>query len=314
MITIRIRSAVWFVTGLAFALVLAATWAAWRADAAPGDTDATFNPITPCRLFDYRPAPDTVGPRTAPLGPGEVATQQVTGAVGNCNVPAEATGVAMNVTIVGPTAQSNLRLWNSDAPEPLVSNLNWLPGQSPTPNKVDVKLSPTGEIKMKNLNGNVFVLADVVGYYTPSSLKTLQSEIDMVNSGVSTIPSGSTVTGVAAWDHVSVLDNADVNIYVQLPARAPAALSFINVNFAPNALAIDGDATCTGTVAAPTAPAGKVCIYVQNSVRVDTLRGLGLAANGLTPSDQAFAIRFNTNDAAPPQDMYLYVTWAYTAP
>jgi hypothetical protein len=77
-----------------------------------------------------------------------VHTQNVTGTNGDCNIPSDAVGVAMNVTIVSPTAQSNLRVFPADIATPNASNLNWLPGQSPTPNKVDVKLSPDGKIKL----------------------------------------------------------------------------------------------------------------------------------------------------------------------
>jgi hypothetical protein len=90
----------------------------------------------------------------------------VVGLNGNCNIPADASAVAMNVTAVGGTAGSFLTIWPSDvAPRPLASNLNWVPGSPPTPNKVDVKLSADGKINLFNLQGSVSVLADVVGYY-----------------------------------------------------------------------------------------------------------------------------------------------------
>ena len=56
-----------------------------------GDENATFVAIRPCRLFDLRTA--DYGERTSPLGPGEVLTQQVTGSIGDCTIPAEATGL-----------------------------------------------------------------------------------------------------------------------------------------------------------------------------------------------------------------------------
>lgn len=171
---LNVRSVVWTATVAVlavFATVLVTQ--AWTADAAPGDSDSTFVPVAPCRLFDTRPGETpNVGKKT-PLAEGEanVYTQQVTGNVGNCvGIPGEATAVAMNVTIVSPTAQSNLRVFPANVATPIVSNLNWLPGQSPTPNKVDVKLSPGGQIKLFNFRGTVDVLADVVGYYTNSTL------------------------------------------------------------------------------------------------------------------------------------------------
>ncbi|MEO1056913.1 MAG: hypothetical protein AAFY28_08375 [Actinomycetota bacterium] len=184
-LTIRLRTIVWTAMAMVLGALLAvAVMAAWPAEAAPGDNDATLVPITNCRLFDFRPGSDNVGPKDTPLGPGEanVYTQQVTGTNGNCTIPAGAVGVSMNVTITRPTAQSNLRVFPADASTPLASNLNWLPGQAPTPNKVDVRLSPGGAIKLFNQNGTVFVLADVVGYYTNDSLVEIDQRLAALES------------------------------------------------------------------------------------------------------------------------------------
>jgi hypothetical protein len=181
-----------------------------------GERDV-FVPISPCRLFDIRPAPDQVGPRGTPLQPGETYTQAVRGANGNCNIPADATAVAMNVTAVGGTAGSFLTIWPSDvAPKPLASNLNWVPGSPPTPNKVDVKVSVAdGKINLFNLTGTVSVLADVVGYYadhnfddryyTKTQTDALAAQADAkqsriassTNNGVPLLNDGATITTVA---------------------------------------------------------------------------------------------------------------------
>jgi len=179
--TVRVRTMALLVTAVVVVVVVLSLLAAllvseqWRVVAAPGDTNSTFVPVTPCRLFDFRAGPDNVGPKSTPLGAGEANryTQAVTGSNDDCVVPVDAVAVSMNVTIVGPTAQSNLRVFPADVATPNASNLNWLAGQSPTPNKVDVKLSPDGKIRLYNHVGTVNVLADVVGYYTASSLKEL---------------------------------------------------------------------------------------------------------------------------------------------
>jgi len=161
---------------LAVLLVVAVVLTGSDADAGPGDIDTTYVPIDPCRLFDLRP--DGGGDRTSPLGPGEVYTQPVVGAVGECNLPADASGVMMNVTIVEPTAASHLTIYPANRRGiPQVSSLNWVAGQAPTPNAVDVKLSPDGRLKFYNLAGQVYVLADVVGYHTDKSLDAISSDI-----------------------------------------------------------------------------------------------------------------------------------------
>jgi hypothetical protein len=136
------------------------------AHALPSNVTPTgvFVPITPCRLFDTRPA-EQVGLRSAPLSAGDIHVQDVVGTNGNCAVPSGATAVAMNVTSVNGTAPSFLTIWPSDVDRPLASSLNWVPGDPPKPNKVDVKLSATGRLSFFNNTGSVDVLADVVGYY-----------------------------------------------------------------------------------------------------------------------------------------------------
>lgn len=155
----------WAAIGAAVAVSLGAGGLAiTNAATAPGGRSA-FVPITPCRLFDTRPAPDNVGPRNTPLSGGETYVQQVTGANGNCTVPIDAVGIALNVTAVNGTVASFLTLWPSDAPRPLASNLNWVANAPATPNKVDVRLSGDGKVSLYSLAGTVNVLADVVGYY-----------------------------------------------------------------------------------------------------------------------------------------------------
>ena len=155
----------WAAIGAAVAVSLGVGGVAVTNAVVSSGEKAVFIPITPCRLFDLRPAPDQVGTRGDPLGPGETYTEKVRGINGNCNIPADATAVAMNVTAVGGTADSFLTIWPSGVARPVASNLNWVPGAPPTPNKVDVKLSADGWIDLFNLAGQVSVLADVVGYY-----------------------------------------------------------------------------------------------------------------------------------------------------
>ena len=124
-----------------------------------------------------------------------------------------------------------------------------------------------------------------------------------------TIPSGQTVTGEIVWDY-SAAGTASDRIGVTLPAKAPADLTTVNVNFAPDGAAAtnDDDATCTGTLAAPTAPPGKVCIYRNNSGNLNSINGsqnLSLRASGFY---------IDMVPVAAGSDTFLYATWAYTSP
>lgn len=125
-----------------------------------------FVPIAPCRLFDTRPAPDTVGLKGTPLGPSETYTVAVRGNNGQCSgIPADAVGVSLNVTALNATNPTFVTVFAADATRPLASSLNPVPGAPPTPNAVVSDLSASGMVSLYNQNGHVDVFADVVGYY-----------------------------------------------------------------------------------------------------------------------------------------------------
>ena len=140
-IAITPRSIAAFVAGIVVAVLASLVVADWRADAAVEADESTFVPVTPCRLFDLRPGDENVGPRSTPLRADETYEQQVAGTNGDCVLPSDMSGVALNVTIVQPTAASFLTIYPSDVQRPAASSLNWVAGQAATPNKVDVKVS-----------------------------------------------------------------------------------------------------------------------------------------------------------------------------
>jgi hypothetical protein len=128
---------------------------------------AAFVPITPCRVLDTRPAPDNIGNRDTPIGASETHTVTTNGSIGECTgIPAEATGVSLNVTAVDATAPTFLTLWPTGATRPTASNLNPTPGSPPTPNAVTTGLSAGGAFDIFNRFGTVNVIVDINGYYT----------------------------------------------------------------------------------------------------------------------------------------------------
>ena len=114
-VTLRVRSLVWFATGVVLTLLATlVVLQAWRVDAAPGDVDSTFVPMTACRLMDTRPAPERIGPNGT-LSTADTTTLQATGTNGNCAIPTDAVGLSMNVTALNATAGGFLTFWASSA-------------------------------------------------------------------------------------------------------------------------------------------------------------------------------------------------------
>ena len=116
---------------------------------------AIFEPLTPARLMDTRL---TGNPFTR-------QEQRSLTIVGTGGVPADATAVLLNVTIVGSTGPGFLSLFPADTDWPGSSNLNFYPNED-TPNAVTVKLSAGGAVKIYNgSEGTTQVVVDVMGYY-----------------------------------------------------------------------------------------------------------------------------------------------------
>jgi hypothetical protein len=78
--------------------------------------------------------------------------------------------VVLNVTVTNPTAAGYVTVWPNDgSAAPTVSNLNFVAGQT-VPNRVTVKLGPTGWINIMVAGGNADVIADLAGWFTDASL------------------------------------------------------------------------------------------------------------------------------------------------
>jgi hypothetical protein len=165
----------WAAVGAALAVTLGAGGVSLtQAAISDGEKPVYVALVEPCRLVDTRPA-SNIGPKNTPISAGDAGVYeiQVTGANGNCTgglaIPADAVAVATNVTAIAPvataTGRSYFTVYPGDAARPTTSNLNFLNGAPPAPNKVDVGLSATGTIKIYNNEGTAHAAVDVFGYY-----------------------------------------------------------------------------------------------------------------------------------------------------
>lgn len=154
----------WAGIGAAIAVSLGAGGIGFIAHAA-NSSPSSFVPITPCRLFDTRPAPANVGDRNTPLGAGEDLLRQVTGTNGDCTIPAGTSAISYNLTI--PSGVDGfLTLYPADAARrPSTSSINPVTGQGVKVNGGIVGLSAAGAIKLYTLTGPIDAVLDVTGYF-----------------------------------------------------------------------------------------------------------------------------------------------------
>ena len=126
------------------------------------------------------------------------------------------------------------------------------------------------------------------------------------------IPSGLTLTGRFGGASQAAAPGELAPAIAHLPGRADQVLKKgVNLFFAPSASVTAGsngptDAACSGSIANPTAPVGKVCVYVstQNA-------HVQFASNDYYFSDSFFTLVL-TADAA--GTFATPAAWAYTAP
>jgi hypothetical protein len=124
----------------------------------PPPPPGAYTAVTPSRLMDTRNS-------GGPLGPGGTRNLTVAGVSG---VPANATGVVMNVTVTNTSAASWLAVYPAGSSLPLASNLNWVAAQT-VPNLVEVPVGTGGAVTFYNSAGSTDVVADLEGYFAPPS-------------------------------------------------------------------------------------------------------------------------------------------------
>ncbi len=187
-----------------------------------------FTPVAPSRLVDSRLGLGGVSQWT----PGSTQTVQITGAT----VPAGATALVANVTVTATSAYSFLTIWPGNLSRPLVSSLNWSPGQT-IANAVTVPLSPTGAISIYSPSGNVDVIIDVVGWFASGSgagfhpvapIRSLDSRPGGPPVGAFTTPWGQGTTRVVDLTSPSMPSSASA-VLGNVTVTSTSAASFLTI-------------------------------------------------------------------------------------
>lgn len=132
------------------------------ADDEPSPGPGNLYLVPPCRLVSTRgPAGAWGAPR---LASGEI---RVFEAAGRCSIPADATALAVNLTVVDPASQGHATLFETGAPKPTVSSINFQAGQNKANNAiVPLTGSPRSlAVYCGAVAGGCDVILDVTGYF-----------------------------------------------------------------------------------------------------------------------------------------------------
>jgi hypothetical protein len=120
-----------------------------------------FYTLSPCRVIDTRNPNGPLG------GPALAANaDRVFTVTGQCGIPSSAKTISVNVTITGPTASGDLRLYAAGGALPVSNTINYSSGQTRANNMV----APVGSnggvaVHCDQASGTVQFILDVNGYF-----------------------------------------------------------------------------------------------------------------------------------------------------
>jgi hypothetical protein len=244
---------------------------------------AGFLPIQPFRALDTRAG---LGGRSTPLGIGETMALSLTGVPG---MPGDAVAVFLNLTVVGPTADTYLLVWSGRQSRPISASTNVDAG-TVKGTLVMSRLGNSGEVYVYNNSGQADVVVDVVGFCSPSSnmgvvaiepqriVDTRESNaplwgdtVELPVRGVLDVP----ITAEAIAMNVTATDASSDGFLTVWPANTPDP-GTSNVNITP------GD-TVPNLVVTQLDPNGWVSVrnsFGSTNVVVDVLASFATGAPG----------------------------------
>lgn len=188
-----------------------------------------FTPMTPVRALDTRVG---TGAAAARVAQGGVVSLQVAGANG---VPANATGIVINMTAVTPDRAGYVTAYPNGVTRPLAANLNFVPGAI-VPNLVIVGIGTQGKVNFYNQNGTLDLVGDIVGYYSPDTSAAEFFPITPVRAMDTRNGTGIAQAKVGPRESISLgihgangIPNSAVAIVMNTTAVSPTGASFLTV-------------------------------------------------------------------------------------
>ena len=247
---------------------------------------SAYTGATPTRLADTR---DGTGGQLGQLDPSNPLVVQATGisattAAGSAtSIPSTASTVALNLTVVDPTAPGFITAYPCDAPRPLASNVNYVAGQV-VANGVIAPVSASGKVCLYS-SVATDIIVDLAGWFpgdafTGATPKRFVDTRDGTGAPVAKLTSSDQLSVAMQLALITVNGN-DAQIPLSATAVAlnvtvvnPEAAGFVTVwpcsAARPNASNLNFAAgqTVANNVVAPIGDQGNVCFYSSQNADV----------------------------------------------
>jgi hypothetical protein len=207
-----------------------------------------FHPMTPTRWIDTRGG----GGQLAQVSGARAAPTQTQLAMrGQGGIPANATGVWLNLTVADPTAATVLTAYPGPCgTPPLSSNVNARPQHS-TASSVLVGLGTDGSVCVLTYSGNSHIVVDVAGWFGPGSgglgyrpRAPVRMADTRLNGGLPTTAEIPVHVGAVSVLNVIAVDSAAPGFVTARPCGSTLISSLINTTpneDTANITAVGGD-------------------------------------------------------------------------
>jgi hypothetical protein len=247
-----------------------------------GGVGSPFVAITPIRVADTRTA-TKVGTENAIPAPPPQAAATETFTLATPDIPANAAGVAMNLTAVPGNKPGYLTSYpTSDTTPPVASDVNWTASESPAvPNFTIADTVGTGIAQTVDVANSYFttgatvdVIADAFGYFAPSTAVHTY-----------TVTGGQTLNYSTCTDGPSTSDGAGAVTYT---ASGFAAGATVDIALFPSTGSNAPTQPATFTPTSPTGTSAALGQGTTTGTASDNSEGVIVSVNGVTTDTREF--------------------------
>lgn len=221
-------------------------------------TGGAFVGVTPTRVLDTRPGV---------AGGGSVTRVPLAG-----RAPTGATGVALNVTVVGASAAGYATVAPCDADASGVSNVNFGAGQT-TANAVITGLGASGELCVF-VSSSTAVVLDVTGWFVGGFTPVGPSRaLDTRTVGAAAVTASSVAAGSVTRVALAGIPATAAGVAVNVAAVEPQSAGYLTVfdcSVRPNTSSVNfaAGSSAAGLAVTGLSTAGEICVYSSSATHL----------------------------------------------
>ncbi|MGW4647610.1 trypsin-like serine protease [Kitasatospora sp. NPDC004289] len=236
-----------------------------------------YTPVTATRVLDTRVVASTTW-ETDPAGGSALELKLGQAGTSPLKLPAGTTAAVLNVTVVNPASAGFVTVRSTRSARPGGSSVNFAAGQV-VPNLVTAPVDIDGTVHLWGTTGNVNLVVDVLGYYSPQSTGrfTARTPARLIDTRDRATPIGAYSTLDVQVGGLNGVPATATAVVLNLTVTNPAAVGNLTVfpagatRPATSNLNYSAGQTIANQVIVPVGANGKVSVYSQSGGTTDLI-------------------------------------------